>query len=159
MDDYYQEIPQIPQSVWIATLIIMAVLYFGATAGLSFIPASMAKKKGYSFAGFYCLSFFAWFLGAIIIAALITDKNPKPQPLYVPYYASPYPPYGSYPPPYGYGAYPPPNVPPYNGVPTSAVPGGSAPTGAAYFPPRCPNCGETLTGGNDFCVRCGARLG
>jgi hypothetical protein len=35
----------------IATLIVFAVIYLGAAAGLSFIPANMAKKKGYSFGG------------------------------------------------------------------------------------------------------------
>lgn len=44
-------------------------------AGLALIPAKMAGNKGYSFAGFWCLSFFLSFLIGIIVAAGLPDKN------------------------------------------------------------------------------------
>jgi hypothetical protein len=44
------------------------VVLLGLNIGLSFIAASMAKKKGYSFGGFWCLGFFTSFLVAIIVA-------------------------------------------------------------------------------------------
>ena len=114
----------------VAVIIVFAVIWIGASVGLSFIPANMAKKKGYSFAGFYCLSFFVSFVFAIIIAAMIQDKNPRPL------YGYPYPPYGQpYPPPYGQ---------PY----------------AQPQPPVsvCPNCGAGIPGTEPFCTKCGARV-
>lgn len=44
-------------------------------AGLAFIPAKMARDKGYSYGGFWCLSFFVSFIVGIIVAVCITDKN------------------------------------------------------------------------------------
>lgn len=44
-------------------------------AGLACIPASIAKNKGYSFAGFWCLSFFLSFLIGLIVAACLSDKS------------------------------------------------------------------------------------
>lgn len=44
-------------------------------AGLAFIPANIAKKKGYSFAGFWCMSFFLSFLIILIVAVCLSDKN------------------------------------------------------------------------------------
>lgn len=41
--------------------------------GLSFIGASMAKKKGYSFGGFWCLGFFSYFIIGIIVAVIVPD--------------------------------------------------------------------------------------
>ena len=41
---------------------------------LAFIPASMAKKKGYSYGGFWVFGFFLW-LPAIIVAACLNDKT------------------------------------------------------------------------------------
>ncbi len=43
-------------------------------AGLACIPASIADKKGYSYALFWCLSFFLSFLIVLIVALCITDK-------------------------------------------------------------------------------------
>jgi hypothetical protein len=67
--------------------IIIFIIAIGANAGLAFIPAYMAKNKGYSFGGFWCISFFASFLVGIIIAACITDKTTQnyAQPQYPPY--------------------------------------------------------------------------
>lgn len=55
----------------IGVLIADLIIQFG----LAFIPANMAKKKGYSFGGFWCLSFFFFFLVSIVVAACLTDKN------------------------------------------------------------------------------------
>lgn len=44
-------------------------------AGLAFIPAKMAHKKGYSFAGQWCISFFVSFLIGIIFAAALPKKT------------------------------------------------------------------------------------
>ncbi len=152
MDGYQQFLDQSLQGYVIGVLIFMLVIWLGATVGLSFIPASMAKRKGYSFAAFYCLSFFVWFLGAIIIAALITDKNPKPKPIYMPY-GQPYMPYGPYPMPYGQPVAP----PPYGAPPQPQNQTGPA-VNPVYYPPRCPNCGQSLTDQNDYCGRCGTRV-
>ncbi len=123
----------------IAALIILAVVGIGINVGLSFIPASMAKKKGYSFAGFYCLSFFVSFIIAIIIAALIRDKRP-PQP-----YWPPYPPYPPCPPPYPPGPYVPNAIYPPYGQPPQPV-------------SVCPGCGAAIPGVDPFCPKCGARM-
>lgn len=42
--------------------------------GLAFIPATMARNKGYSYGGFWAFGFF-FFLIALIVAACLTDKN------------------------------------------------------------------------------------
>ena len=169
MGDYYpQLLDESIQAYVIGILVVMLVIWVGAAVGLSFIPASMAKKKGYTFAGFYCMSLFISFVITIIIAALITDKNPKPRLVYMPYgpQYGPYPPYGpplAAPPPYG----PPPVAPPpYAGAPPMQQPAntqsqtqdGSPAANAAYYPPRCPNCREPLTSNSDYCARCGMRV-
>lgn len=55
------------------------VLLIGA--GLALIPANIAKNKGYSFAGFWCLSFFLSFLIGLIVALCLKDISD-----YVPQY-------------------------------------------------------------------------
>lgn len=50
-------------------------IYLLIAAGLAFIPSNIAKRKGYSFGGFWCLSFFLSFLVGIIVAACIPDRN------------------------------------------------------------------------------------
>lgn len=69
-------------------VIIILIVGLGANVGLSFIPAYMAKNKGYSFGAFWCISFFASFIIGLIIAACIPDKNAPG------YYAPPQQPYG-----------------------------------------------------------------
>lgn len=54
--------------VW--TLLCVAI-----NVGLAFIPANIAKNKGYSFGGFWCLSFFLSFLVGLIVAAILEDKH------------------------------------------------------------------------------------
>jgi len=67
--DYYSSIA----AFWIVYLLVM----LGVAVGLAFIPASVARKKGYSYGGFWCFGFFA-FVPAIIVAACI---KPKQKPL------------------------------------------------------------------------------
>ena len=135
---YDYEWDYLDSSLSVVAIIIIVVIWIGASVGLSFIPANMAKKKGYSFAGFYCLSFFVSFVIAIIIAAVIQDKNPPPQygQYYGPPYGQPYPPYGQpYPPPYGQ-PYAPPSQPVVN----------------------CPSCGAAIPASDPFCSKCGVRV-
>lgn len=156
--DYFWEL--LDNDVISSSLIVALVFYFGAAVGLSFIPANMAKRKGYSFGGFYCLSFFVSFVVTVIIAAVVKDKMPRPQ--YVPYVPygqyPPYAPYGQYPPYAPYGQYPP--YAPYGQYPPYA-PYGQYPPYAPYVPPRvnsCPRCSAALSGDDPFCPKCGARV-
>jgi hypothetical protein len=64
--------PAIFAGVYVTIVIIIAL---GLQIGLSFIGASMARKKGYSFGGFWCLGFFSSFLIGIIVAAIVPDLN------------------------------------------------------------------------------------
>jgi hypothetical protein len=72
--------------------IIIWVLCIGAAVGLAFIPATIARNKGYSFGGFWALGFF-FFLVGLIVALCLEDKNaPYRQPYqqYQPPYQQPY---------------------------------------------------------------------
>lgn len=51
-----------------------AILPLLVVIRLAFIPASMARKKGYSYGGFYVFGIFA-FLIAVIVAACLQDRN------------------------------------------------------------------------------------
>lgn len=56
------------------TMVIFFVLLI-FNIGLSLIPASLARDKGYSFFGFFLLGFFVSFLLALIIVACLSPKN------------------------------------------------------------------------------------
>ena len=60
-------------------LIVYLVVVLVVAAGLGFIPATIAKKKGYSFGLWW---FYGWmlFLVAIIHVCLIPDKNAPQAP-------------------------------------------------------------------------------
>jgi len=60
--------------------IIIWVIAVGAAVGLAFIPATMARKKGYSYGAFWAFGFFM-LIPAIIVAAVIEDKT-QPRPVY-----------------------------------------------------------------------------
>ena len=119
-----------------AAAIIGWIIGIGIAVGLAFIPASMARKKGYSYGGFWAFGFFL-FLPAIIVAAVIEDKT---QPKYPPYGQ---PPYGQ--PPYGQPPY---QQPPYQ---QPAQP---------YQQPaaNCPSCGAAVPADSAFCQSCGTRV-
>lgn len=55
-------------------IIIIMLFALGTAIGLAFIPASMARNKGYSYGGFWAFGFFL-FIPAIIVAAVIEDKK------------------------------------------------------------------------------------
>ena len=44
--------------IGIVGAIIIWIISIGAAVGLAFIPANMAKKKGYSYGGFWVFGFF-----------------------------------------------------------------------------------------------------
>lgn len=75
-----------------AIVVLFIILGIGANIGLAFIPAYIAKNKGYSFGAFWCIGFFASFVIGLIIAVCLPEKMP---PYYAPPYQQPYaPPYG-----------------------------------------------------------------
>lgn len=124
-----------------AGVIVGLIIWLGACVGLAFIPASMARKKGYSYGGFWAFGFFL-IVPAIIVAAVIEDKN---QPAY-------YPPIGQ---PYGQPQYGQPYQPPY-GQPQY----GQQPYQPPYAQPaiNCPSCGAPLKADSAFCSSCGTRV-
>ncbi len=69
MNTLYIDAQTITMLPYIASLIITIILAFS----LAFIPASIAKKKGYSSVGFYFFGFAA-LLPAIIVALVIPNK-------------------------------------------------------------------------------------
>ncbi len=70
-----------------AIAIILIIVGIGANVGLAFIPAYIARNKGYSFGAFWCIGFFASFVIGLIIAVCLPEKTPQ-------YSAPQYPPYG-----------------------------------------------------------------
>ena len=54
-----------------------AVLGIVAWVALALWPAFMAKRKGYSFILFFIIAVFISFLLALIIAAVLKDKDPR----------------------------------------------------------------------------------
>jgi hypothetical protein len=120
MPVYYHGLP--------ALAVVIIIVAVAANVGLAFIPAYLAKNKGYSFGAFWCIGFFASFVIGLIIAVCLPDKM---QSGYAPY-GQPYPPYGQ---PYGQ-----PNQ--QQGQYTS----------------YCSKCGHGLVSGDPFCPGCGAKV-
>ncbi len=65
--------PLIP--AWLIWLLIVAAI--GIMAGLAFVPAGIAKKKGYSYGGFWVFGFFL-FIPAIIVVAAMKERASQP---------------------------------------------------------------------------------
>ena len=110
--------------------------------GLAFIPANIAKKKGYSYGGFWVFGFFLW-LPAVIVAACLSDKTKQPPP----------------PPPYHYPVQPPP--PPQYVVNNVYAAPPQRPVAAKPQAPQekiCPYCGSRSPGHKTICESCGARI-
>lgn len=64
---------------WAAGLsVLFFIIWIGALVGLAFIPASIAKRKGYSAGAFWCLGFFGAFIIPTIVACCIPDRNVPP---------------------------------------------------------------------------------
>ena len=137
--------------------VVIWLLLIGAGVGLAFIPAHIARKKGYSYGGFWALGFFFFLIGLIV--ALCLDPKPGSEAYEQAYH------------PYGQQAYPP---PPYPGAPPYGQNGPASYYGqnSAYTPPyppaaappqntdesRCAQCGSANQPGSAFCSRCGNRL-
>lgn len=62
-------------------ILVYWIVSLGLAAGLGFIPAGIAKRKGYSF-GLWWLYGFLLFIVAIIHVSLIQDKNVMQQNFY-----------------------------------------------------------------------------
>ena len=62
--------------------IVYSVVGLIIAAGLAFIPANIAKKKGYSFGLWWFYGWMIWIV-AIIHVSLIPDKNAPQRPIYV----------------------------------------------------------------------------
>ncbi len=132
---------------------VIWLIAIGAAVGLAFIPATIARNKGYSYGGFWALGFFFFLIGLIVALCL----DPKPgSPKYVqPTYYPPQPPPG-YPGAAPYGQ--PGPVPPY-GQPSYATPQAAQPQPAqpqGDF--RCAQCGTPFKQGDAFCSKCGGKL-
>lgn len=54
--------------------ILTVILWLAIRFGLAYIPANIARKKGYGFMGFYILGLF-FFLIALIISLCLSDKK------------------------------------------------------------------------------------
>lgn len=126
--------------------VLIWLICLGAAAGLAFIPANIAKKKGYSYGGFWALGFFFFLIGLIV--ALCLDPKPGSEAYHQAYPPPQYPgaaPYGQG----GYygqtGAYPPPPYPPPQ-----------QPQSAGEI--RCAQCGSASLPGSAFCSKCGSKL-
>ena len=127
--EYYGYGVGIGAFVWL--IVLLAV---GARVGLAFIPAVIARDKGYSYGGFWALGFFFFLVGLIVALCL----DPKPgsakytQQAYYPPQPPPYGPYGQY----GQPGYPPQGPPPYG--PYAGAPG-QPPQGAPQEQKSDPN--------------------
>lgn len=124
------------------------IITIGISVGLAFIPANIAKKKGYSYGGFWALGFFFFLIGLIV--ALCLDPKPGSEK----YVQSAY-----YPPQYA----PPQQPPPYGATPNGQQAYGQQTYGQqAYTPPqsdyRCAQCGTSYKQGDAFCAKCGNKL-
>lgn len=66
-----------PEPVRVATMsagdLIVFVIFVAVLLAIAWIPASMARKKGYSFGVFYIFGFLM-FLPAVVTAAMLRDK-------------------------------------------------------------------------------------
>ncbi len=55
-------------------ILFIAIVFLSIKLVLSLIPANIANKKGYGFAGFFLLGFFFFLIG-LIVALCLDDKN------------------------------------------------------------------------------------
>lgn len=120
-----------------ALAILFTLLYLGACVGLAFIPATMARNKGYSYGGFWALGFF-FLIIAIIVAACLTDKNEYIHRSQV--------------------GYAPPPPPPQYSQNHQYAPRYTQNSGEQQASKFCPSCGAGLKMEDQFCGRCGTKL-
>ena len=129
--------------------IISFIFVVGVAVGLAFIPATIARNKGYSYGGFWALGFF-FFLVGLIVALCLDPKPGSPKYMEQGYYP-PQPPPG-YPGAAPYGPAGP--VPPY-GQPGYVPPQAAQPQSGDF---RCTQCGTPFKQGDAFCSKCGSKL-
>lgn len=60
----------------IAVFLTISFLMVFVSVALAFIPANMARKKGYSYGGFWLFGFLC-FLPALIVALVISDRGAR----------------------------------------------------------------------------------
>ncbi len=103
---------------------IGVIIGLGIAVGLAFIPANIARNKGYSYGGFWVFGFF-FFIIALIVSLCLSDKT-------IQYYPSAY-----------QQPYQQPYQPPYQQQPAQGVCpncGNSVPGDSAF----CPKCGTKI---------------
>lgn len=74
-----------PSSTIYSMLIIEIIVLFVILAvkvGIALIPANIAKKKGYSFAGFFIMGIFFFLLG-LIVSLCLDDKTVQPNDIII----------------------------------------------------------------------------
>ena len=133
MDSFY-DYPGII-GAWSAWAIVIWIVAVGAAVGLAFIPATIARNKGYSFGGFWVFGFF-FFIIALIVALCLEDKRSQQ--------------YRQYQQPYGQ-QYQPPYQQPYGQSYQQPPP-------SQYSARFCTSCGSPVAEGSAFCSKCGAKL-
>ena len=58
----------------VLTILPLLIILFLAVLALAYIPANIARKKGYGFIGFYILGIFFFFV-ALIVSLCLSDKK------------------------------------------------------------------------------------
>ena len=77
MSDLEPIIPPIKDTIASSLVpVLIFLLIVGVSVGLAFIPATIAKKKGYSYGGFFVLGLFFFLIGLIVVLCL-DDKNAR----------------------------------------------------------------------------------
>ena len=74
-----------PSSTIYSMLIIEIIVLFVILAvkvGIALIPANIAKKKGYSFAGFFIMGIFFFLIG-LIVSLCLDDKTVQPNDIII----------------------------------------------------------------------------
>lgn len=74
-----------PSSTIYSMIIIEIIVLFVILAvkvGIALIPANIAKKKGYSFAGFFIMGIFFFLLG-LIVSLCLDDKTVQPNDIII----------------------------------------------------------------------------
>lgn len=93
MSSYYSDFFDIFEDAYglgIGIIIVILVISLAICVGLAFIPAAIAKNKGYSYGAFWAFGFFL-FIPALIVALCLDNKTYQQ------------PPYGQYQQPYNNG--------------------------------------------------------
>lgn len=145
-----------------AGILILAILIsFGAKIGLAFIPANIAKNKGYGFAGFFLLGLFFFFIG-LIVSLCLDDKNSQVNQMQNAIYSAnnsnmrqttnPSDELIKYNTLLQQGAI---TQEEYDNLKTKIIGGASTSSSGKRF---CPHCGQEQAQNSMFCENCGTKL-